>query len=88
MFSDGFLEAMNFGLPIVCFNLKSDLIDSEYCLVANNQNQFIDNIIQLIQDENLRIKLSNNAKSKSNNYKIEQIVKEWNTILIDTTNIS
>lgn len=76
-FSMVILEAMSFGLPIVCFPLKSDLIKSDYCLISENKEEYLKNILRLIEDENLKSKLEINAIKESKKYDLESIKLQW-----------
>lgn len=80
-FSLAILEAMSFGLPIVCFPLKTDLIHSNYCLISENENEYLNNILKLIEDENLKNKLGKNAEIASKKYDLESIKLQWKSLL-------
>ena len=80
------LEAMACGLPVVSFDcpwgpgsIITDGIDG--CLVNNgNIDAFADKLISVIQDADLRNKLSDNAISKANKYAIESIALRWKVL--------
>lgn len=76
-----FLEAMNFGLPIVCYPLNSDLVNPKYCLISENEEEYLNNIFKLIENENLRNNLGENAKKESVKYEINLIMEKWKFFL-------
>lgn len=80
-FSMVILEAMSLGLPIVCFPLKTELIHSNYCLISENENEYLNNILKLIEDENLKNKLGKNAEIASKKYDLESIKLQWKSLL-------
>ncbi|WP_165395996.1 glycosyltransferase [Flavobacterium sp. J27] len=80
-FSMVILEAMSFGLPIVSFELKTDLVNSNYCLIARNEEEFAENCIQLIENRELRDRLGIHAKRTSMQYDCSVIMKKWKDLL-------
>lgn len=80
-FSMVILEAMSFGLPIVCFPLKTDLIKTDYCLISENEEEYLKNIFRLIEDKNLKSKLERNAIKESKKYDLESFKLQWKLLL-------
>lgn len=80
-FSMVILEAMSFGLPVVCFPLKTDLIKTDYCLISENENEYLKNVLKLIEDENLKNNLGEKALNESKKYELNSIMKKWEVIL-------
>ena len=88
--SEGFpmvlLEAMSFGLPVVAF----DCPIGPRAIVTNNENgflikdgaieEFTSKLLQLMNDEDLRQKMSENAKSIKEKYAIDSIMEKWNLL--------
>ncbi len=80
-FSMVILEAMSFGLPIVCFDLTTDLVNSDYCLIAKSEEEFAENCIKLIENNQVRIQMGTNAKKTSFEYECKVIMKKWEDLL-------
>lgn len=77
------IEAMACGLPVIAFNCEN----GPRAIISDGENGLLvppydikalaDKIILLIQDEELRKKLSENGKVKSNNFSIEKVAYQW-----------
>lgn len=76
-FSMVILEAMSFGLPVVCFDLKTDLVKTHCCLISKTEDEFLNNIIELINNKELRKELGNNGKKESEKFSIENVSQMW-----------
>ena len=88
--SEGFpmvlLEAMSFGLAVVAF----DCPIGPRAIITNNENgfliedgaieEFTSKLIQLINDEDLRQRMSENAKSIKEKYAVDPIMEKWNLL--------
>lgn len=80
------IEAMACGLPVVSFNCPSgprDIISHQedgFLIENQNSEAFSQAIIELIQNIELRKKMGANARIKSQNYKIESIMKLWESL--------
>jgi glycosyltransferase involved in cell wall biosynthesis len=83
------LEATSFGIPCVAFNCPTGPSD----IIQNDENGFIvmledvsamsDAIRELIQDENKRIKMGEQAYKSSERYLPEKIYDHWNDIFFE-----
>lgn len=91
------MEAMSVGLPSVCFNFKcgpTDIIHDGIngLLVPNDEiNLFAEAVCHIIENEELRIQLGQNAYESMNKYQMEPIMRKWEKTLkslLDETNIS
>lgn len=77
------LEAMSLGLPIVSYDCKTgpkDIIREGYngYLVPEGDVKLLaDRIIHLIQDDNLRKTIGENAKKEASKYSHGEIVTQW-----------
>ena len=80
------LEAMSLGLPIVSFDCKTgpkDLIKdgyNGYLVPEGNIEILADRILHLIQNENLRKTIGQNAKKEAAKYSHEIIVSQWESL--------
>jgi glycosyltransferase involved in cell wall biosynthesis len=77
------IEAMSCGLPIVSFDcdcgpreLVTDGVDG-ILVEANNIQALADSLSKLIENENLRIEMGDNALVKSKQFSINQIMPQW-----------
>jgi len=85
--SEGFgmvlLEAISFGLPCVCFDCPSgprDIIQNNFngfLIEEGNKVDFKKSILQLIQDDELRERISRNAYNSSGAWEDNKIIKKW-----------
>ena len=88
------LEAQAFGIPVVAFNcptgprnIINDGIDG-YLVEAENIDKLAKQIIMLIKDKNIRTKVGENAIKNIEKFKIENIMKQWNSLIIDLIEIN
>jgi len=76
-----FLEAMSFGLPIVCFDINQPNIvlnkNTGYVINLNDYHNFSKSAIHLIENVNLAKKFSLNALKHIQNFSEESVVKQW-----------
>lgn len=80
------LEAMACGLPLISFNCQCGPED----LIKNGQNGFLvpegdinalaDSIINLIEDDNLRVKMGENSYKDIDKYLKDEIMNKWNNV--------
>lgn len=80
------LEAMECGLPIVSFDLEgpSSILTDTYngFLVPKYQLEaFAKKVIAIIEDENLRQRLGQNASKTAENYSTEKVMQQWDQLL-------
>lgn len=77
------LEAMTFGLPIVSFNCKSGpselIVEGEngFLIEEGYFNQFSNRICEIIENEDLRYKMSKKSYELSKEFSVDSIMKEW-----------
>lgn len=81
-------EAMSHGLPIIAFDLdgtriilKDDNNDYGILIPQGDVRKFGEKIIKLIDDKNLREKLSSKSINRVANFSEKEIIKEWLKIL-------
>ena len=86
------LEAQSFGLPIVAFDcpigprsIINDKIDG-FLIPDGDSQLFADKLSALIQNENLRIAMGQNAKKNVEKYDIYAIMQTWNNFFADKLN--
>lgn len=76
-----FLEAMSYGLPIVCFNLNQPNIvlnnSTGYVVTANEYCAFTKRVISLLENKELAQCFSNNALNHISNFSEDKIIKQW-----------
>lgn len=83
------LEAMAFGLPVIAYECpcgpKDIIVDgfNGFLVPVNNEFLLAKKIIQLMENNDLRMIMGLNAKLKSENYKIENIIKQWSELFYD-----
>lgn len=78
-------EAKECGLPCISFDIdaaKEIIVDNEDGILVNdnNINYYADKLSLLINDYDLRSKLSNNAKNNAQIYNIENIGDKWDKL--------
>lgn len=81
------IEAAANGLPMLAFDVKTgpgEIIENGingYLINEEDDSRMITSINNLLQDRNLRRKMSVNARNKANQYKLESILKKWYELL-------
>ncbi|MBS3787161.1 glycosyltransferase family 4 protein [Candidatus Bipolaricaulota bacterium] len=74
------LEAAGHGLPIVTRNLpayKDLLVDGQSCLKGNRTDEFVELIKKAMEDNEVRGKLTENAKESAEEYSLKNVGKEY-----------
>ena len=77
------IEAMTCGLPIIAYDCPSgprDLItdgENGYLIPYGDETAFASKVMELIENENLRVRLGAEAKAKSELYAIDRIMSIW-----------
>ena len=83
------VEAMSCGCVPIAFNsyaCATDIIDDEkngYLIEPFDINKYSQRLIELMDDENIRLKMSISAKEKSSIFSMHQILKEWEHLFTD-----
>ncbi len=81
------LEAMSYGIPCIAYETASGTSDiikdniNGYIIKNRDEKEYIEKIEELINNENLRKTLGNNAKKTARDFSKEQILKIWYRIL-------
>lgn len=78
-----YLEAMECGLPIVCYSTEIDSLvkHNENGLVAQNEESFTNYILNLIENQELKNQLAQKSIELSKNFLWENILPLWEEIL-------
>lgn len=80
------LEAMASGLPCIAYDCPSGpraIIEQEkngFLITDGNENSFVEKLEELIEDENLRIRMGKYAFESSKKYNIETIMQQWKSL--------
>jgi glycosyltransferase involved in cell wall biosynthesis len=80
------MEAMALGLPCVAYDCpigpRSIIIDNEngFLVEDGNIDSFVQKVELLIENENLKIKMGENAKNSVSKYNIETIMQQWKSL--------
>lgn len=76
-----FLEAMTFGVPVVCFDVnQSNIIlnnKTGFIIKFDDYNEFVKKALILLEDDVLRREFSSNALKHSKNFSEEKVVEKW-----------
>lgn len=83
------LEAQSFGVPVVAFdcptgprNIINHGVDG-YLVETENIYDLSNKINKLIEEESLRVQFGENAIKNIEKFKIENIMKQWNSLISD-----
>ena len=74
------LEAMAQGTPSVGYNgcgIKDVIVDGKTGFLVNNGHEFIEKMIQLLQDDALRKEFGKNAKQEAELHRMSFVAKTW-----------
>jgi glycosyltransferase involved in cell wall biosynthesis len=77
------LEAMAQGTPNVGANacgIEDVILHGKTGYLANNLKQFEKYVIELLQNEDLRLRFGKNAKDRALSYRISEIAKTWESL--------
>jgi glycosyltransferase involved in cell wall biosynthesis len=86
------IEAMATGLPCVAYDCPSgprSIIDNEtngFLIQNNNEKDYINAVQTLIEDNELRIRMGEAAKSVVKKYDIDKIMQRWNQFFMEIKN--
>ncbi|TYP75146.1 glycosyltransferase family 4 protein [Aquimarina intermedia] len=93
--SEGFgmvlIEAMALGLPCIAFDCPCgprDIIENlhnGFLIREGDIEGYAKRLIELIEDEELRIRCGSNARKTANNYEVEKIVAQWDLLFKNLT---
>lgn len=87
------IEAMECGLPCIAFDCPNGprtIIENNsngFLILENNFELYLSKILELIKDENLRIKLGKNAIESVKKYNQNNIMNEWDLLLKKHTKV-
>jgi glycosyltransferase involved in cell wall biosynthesis len=94
--SEGFpmvlLEAMSCGLPIIAYDCPIGPraivthIENGFLIPDGNETLFAEKLIELIENQSLRIEMGKNAKISCQKYDIDMIMNTWNDLFEDLKN--
>ena len=80
-FALSILEANECGIPTVTYDFgestEEEVLDGKTGFIANDREDYINKLKKLMDDEKLLKTMSKNCKEYNTNFKIENIVKEW-----------
>lgn len=88
-FGMALIEAMALGLPCVAYDcpcgprtiIQND--ENGFLIEDGNVNSFVENLELLIENENLRIEMGQNAKNSASKYDIDRIMQQWKSLFED-----
>ena len=84
-----FLEARDFGLPIVSFDCPTgpkEIIDdgvTGVLIKPYDEDKMLEKIIELIEDDEKRVEMSNNTLLSLNKFSKESSMKDWKELLLN-----
>lgn len=87
-FPNALLEAMSFGIPCIasdCNSGPSEIIqhnENGFLFEVNNQKQLEKQMMELMENEVLRLKFSKNAIQSTSKYNSDEIYKQWKSIVL------
>lgn len=80
------IEAQSYGMPIVSYDCKTGpkeiIIDGQngYLIRLNDERSMVDALLKLTSDDELRKKMSDNAKKDALRFSPEVIYQKWNDL--------
>lgn len=87
--SEGFpmvlVEAVSFALPTIAFDCPTgpdEILNNESGILIKlgNEDEFVNKLSELMLKYDLRVKYSDNAFARSNNWGEEEIMRKWNKV--------
>ena len=85
------IEAMALGLPVVAYDCpcgpRSIITDNKngFLIENGNMDSFFEKIELLIEDENFRVQMGNEAQKSSKAYQIDTIMLKWKSLFEELT---
>lgn len=82
------IEAQSFGLPIISYDIKTgpkDVISDNqdgYLIENDNQEKFVTKFLELANDRDKIEKFSKETYINSDRFKLDEIIKKWEEILV------
>ena len=80
-FSLSILEANECGIPTIAYNFgesaNEQIINGKTGIIANNRQEYVSNLKELMLSNNKLLGLSKECKEYSKKFQIENIVKDW-----------
>ena len=77
-----FLEAMNYGLPVVCYESSNMFVNNEELLIRNNDiDEFANKIIYLFKNKNILRDYSKLSNLKVKDFSLEEITNKWKSVI-------
>ena len=90
-FVEGFpmvlLEAMDAGLPCIAYDIRTgpcEIIsngNNGFLIQDGNEDEFVAALNNLIVNESILIKMSENAKKSAGEFELKEIVRKWNELI-------
>lgn len=80
------LEAQAFGLPIVTFSCKcgpKDIVkngENGFLVSEGNIEEFASCLLRIMEDDELRMRMGQNAKCDSENFAESIIMRKWDNL--------
>lgn len=80
------IEAMDCGLPCIAYDCPigpGQIIENNgngFLIEDNNIDLFVEKVVLLIEDKNLRLELGKKANESVRKYNVDEIMKKWNEL--------
>ena len=75
------LEAQNFGLPLISFDVETGpaeiIKDNGFLIKDGDNNAFADALLELIKNEEKRIEMGQKSLKYADNYLVDNVIKHW-----------
>ena len=80
-FALSILEANECGVPTITFDFgestEEEVLNGKTGFIAKDKEDYINKLEELMDNNNLLIEMSNNCKKYNDNFKINNIIKDW-----------